>query len=218
MKSFLLPAILSLAFVCHARAATIVYEFGDTIAFATNLGAGSPVTSNGFSGDGITSSNWTATQSGSIRSVGVQGGQVRALKDTGTDIHTFTVTIPTLVSVDFTNLSFTYGNVGGDTAPANITVSSNVSGGTFSQDTWTHTASTNFSGTANITLGGNFLSDLTNRTVTFTFSDAAQGNNSSTGMYTFIDNVTLTGTVIPEPGAALLGSLGLLALLHRRRA
>ena len=33
-----------------------------------------------------------------------------------------------------------------------------------------------------------------------------------------IDNVLLTATAIPEPSAALLGGLGLLALLRRRRA
>ena len=32
------------------------------------------------------------------------------------------------------------------------------------------------------------------------------------------DNVVLTGTVVPEPRAALLGGLGLLMLLRRRRA
>lgn len=94
-----------------------------------------------------------------------------AVKKDDTDSHTFTVTIPNGVSVDFTTLTFDYGNVGGDTSPANFTVTSTVIGGAFApQSVWTHASGT-FSGTASMTLGGNFLSDLTNRTVTFTFAD-----------------------------------------------
>jgi len=142
-----------------------------------------------------------------------------AVKKADTDTHTFTLTIPIGVFVDFTVISFSYGNVRGDTSPANFTVTSTVSGGTFApQNVWTHTAGT-FDGTASMTLGGNFLSDLTNRTITFTFTDSAGGNNNTLTLHTFIDNLTLTGTstVIPEPSAALLGGLGMLALLRRHR-
>jgi len=46
----------------------------------------------------------------------------------------------------------------------------------------------------------------------------SDGSTSTTRIFNF-DDITLSGDVsaIPEPGAALLGSLGLLALLHRRR-
>lgn len=139
-----------------------------------------------------------------------------AVKKTDTDTHTFTVTIPIGVFVDFTALSFSYGNVGGDTSPANFTVTSTVSGGTFAlQNVWTHTAGT-FDGTASMNLGGNFLSDLTNRTITFTLADSAGGNNNTLTLHTFIDNVTLTGAVVPEPSSALLGDLGMLCLRRRR--
>ena len=199
-----------------SHTATIVYAFsGSSIAYGANLGTGSAATTNVF-GSGITASNYTA--SSPVRTIGLTGGQVRALKSSDTDVHQFTVTIPAGVFVDFTNLSFNYGNVGPDTSPASFTVTSTVAGGTYSpQNTWTHAAGI-FSGTANMTLAGNFLSDLTNRTVTFTFSDTAGGNNLNTTMYTFIDNVTLTGTIVPEPSsAALLGVVGMLCLLRRRR-
>lgn len=42
-------------------------------------------------------------------------------------------------------------------------------------------------------------------------------NVDENGKINRLDNVSLTGDVIPEPSAALLGGLGLLALLRRRR-
>ena len=42
--------------------------------------------------------------------------------------------------------------------------------------------------------------------------------NSSQGHFEGFDSVTFNGDVIPEPSATLLGALGLLALLRRRRA
>ncbi len=211
IKSLLLPAIAFCTAISSTQAETIVYSFNDTIAFGSNLGTGSAVSSNGFSGNGVTVSNWTAASPG--RTIGVQGGQVRALKSVDNDTHQFTITIPNTTIIEFTSLSFSYGNVGPDTAPADFLVSSNVAGGTFTSNPATHSAGL-FNGSVTMNLGS--FSGLTNRTVTFTFVDRAQGNNNSTGMYTFIDNVTLTGT-IPEPSAALLGGLGLLALVRRRR-
>ena len=34
----------------------------------------------------------------------------------------------------------------------------------------------------------------------------------------YLDNIAISGTIVPEPSAALLGGLGLLALLRRRRS
>ena len=101
-----LSALTGLALLAgSAHAATITYTFEDgDIAFGSNLGAGSAVTSNGFAGDGVTASNWTASSSN--REIGIAGGQVRAKKSDDTDIHTFTLTIPSTVAVTFTSLSF----------------------------------------------------------------------------------------------------------------
>jgi hypothetical protein len=53
-------------------------------------------------------------------------------------------------------------------------------------------------------------------TITFQvrFSDSVGNNNGELARF---DDFTLNGTVVPEPSAAFLGGLGLLALLRRRR-
>lgn len=212
IKSLLLPVIALCMTAASSQAATIVYGFDTAIAFGATLGAGSVVTTNDFSGDGVTVSNWTA--SSPAREIGVADGQVRAKKSEDNDTHQFTITLPSTTTIDFTTLFFNYGNVGGDTAPADILVSSDVVGGTFTNNPATHAAGP-FSGSVTMDLTG--FTGLTNRTVTFTLVDRAQGNNKNTTLYTFMDNVTLTGTVIPEPSTALLSGLGMLVLLRRRR-
>jgi hypothetical protein len=55
------------------------------------------------------------------------------------------------------------------------------------------------------------LSGLTTATISI------QGWNSTGSSALQLDNLVLTGSVIPEPSTTLLGGLGLLALLRRRR-
>jgi hypothetical protein len=43
-------------------------------------------------------------------------------------------------------------------------------------------------------------------------------DNRGSTAHILLDNVTLNATTVPEPGAALLGSLGMFALFRRRRA
>ena len=45
----------------------------------------------------------------------------------------------------------------------------------------------------------------------------AENANATAGAYVNIRDITFEGSVIPEPTAALLGALGLLGLLRRRR-
>jgi hypothetical protein len=213
IKQLLLPVIALCMTAVSSHAATIVYNFNDTIAFGSNLGAGSPVSANDFSGDGVTVSNWTATSP--TRTIGVQGGEVRALKSADNDTHQFTITIPSNVTLNLTSLFFNYGSRGADTSPANFLVTSNVGGGSFTNNPATHTAGDPVNTSVTMAMSG--FTGLTNRTVTFTFVDSSQGNNKTESIYSYIDNVTLTGTVIPEPSAALIGGLGVLALFRRRR-
>lgn len=53
------------------------------------------------------------------------------------------------------------------------------------------------------------------KTVGISFGTDGGYNTGGTPSYTYMDNASLS--VIPEPGAALLGGLGMLALLRRRR-
>lgn len=207
-----------------SHAATIIYGF-DT----NNATGGASITSNATSNtftNGITTSVWTATAGdGSGRPVFINGQQMRAEKGANADTHTFTITIPNLsalsLNLNLTNLSFDYGKVGGDTGAPSWTVTSNRAGGTITPNTAVIAPTgSNVSSSASMNLAGNFLniSPTSTTTITFTLVDAAGGNNNNGGVhYTFIDNVTLTGTVIPEPSSALLGGLGMLCLLRRRR-
>lgn len=214
IKSLLLPIIALSMTAASSHAATIVFGFGTAIAEGANLGAGSIATSNGFSGDGITVSNWTA--SSPVRNIRVSGGQVQALKSEDTDTHAFTITIPNLAgsTVDLTSLSFNYGEFGNEGAAMTWTISSSI--GSISPNSGT--TPSNSSSFANLALSG--LTGLNNTSVTFTLLDTSQGNNKNWTFYTWIDNVTLTGVVnpaIPETSSVFLGSIGMLFLLRRRR-
>jgi hypothetical protein len=75
--------------------------------------------------------------------------------------------------------------------------------------------------------GGGYNTDRT-YTATFTTTDDLNGDafslilgrttNVSATPFVLYDNVTLDVSVVPEPSAALLGGLGLLALLRRKRS
>lgn len=217
----LAASIAAVALAGSAGAATIVYSFETTTAAMNGSNTGQTATvavsTNDF-GSGVTAGNYSAVSpTGGIQSV---GGQMRALKKSDTDTHTFTVTIPANVNIKFTNLFFDYGKTGGDNSPANFLVTSNFAGGTFTPNTATHaTVTTNVATSVNMVMAGTFANILSASptVITFTLADSAAGNNNSTSMYTWIDNVTLTGEVIPEPASAMLAGLGGLLMLWRRR-
>lgn len=221
IKSLLFPIIALGMAAASSHAATILFTFDTPTTAMNGNNTGQTATQSASTNDfgsGITVGNYSAVSP--TGGIAVAGGQMRALKKADTDTHTFTVTIPADVQVTFSSLTFDYGTVGSDTNPANFLVSSNFTGGTFTPDTATHAAVANTSTSASMTLGGTFVNILSASptVITFTLADSAGGNNNSTGMYTWIDNVTLTGTVvIPEPSAAALGGIGMLGMLRRRR-
>jgi len=56
---------------------------------------------------------------------------------------------------------------------------------------------------------------LDSNSVYFAFGTAPASGSIAPDSY--FDNINITGTAIPEPSAALLGAIGFLALLRRRR-
>ena len=105
--------------------------------------------------------------------------------------------------INFTQLArVTSGNGGSPGSPGTLSV-------TLLEGT-DHT----ISGSGTI-LNASFLPSFTD-TAKFRFVDSA---SAAADVRVFVDNITITGTpeYVPEPRAALLGSLGLIALLRRRR-
>lgn len=219
IKQKYLVSLFSTAAACltlasSASAATIVYDF---------TGNSAAVTTNDLSGDGVTAGN-IATVANSGQAGVAENRWQRKLTDSNTDTMSFTVTIPADVIVNFSELSFIDGIDSG--TGSNNTFSQwdlSISIGSGSPNSGTEfVAGTGFSQSANtVTLSG--LTGLSGTDVTFTWavnygvtSDfSGSGNNNV--RHAFLDDVTLTGSVIPEPTTALLGSLGMLALLRRRR-
>ncbi len=129
----------------------------------------------------------------------------------------FTVTIPATHTVDLTLLTFTYSTV--DAFRFGMGAFSDKTGFALADrldGLYVNTGTSSFNRSIDLT-GMTSLQDLTNTTVEFRFY-TGDNSTASTREHRF-DNIELTGdiTVIPEPASALLGGLGLLALLRRRR-
>lgn len=205
--------------MASSQAANIVYDFNDNDAV---------VDLNEFAGDGVTAGDIDTTEGGINSTAGVDEQRwQRKLGDEGTATMSFEVTIPSSVTLDLTELSFVDGIDSGQ--GTNDTFSQwdlSITTGSGTPDSGTRSLTTGSSG---VTSGSNTvalsgLTGLTDTSVTFTWTvnygtvdgDPPTGGNNN-NRHAFLDDVTLTGTVIPEPSAALLGALGLLALLRRRR-
>ena len=229
LKTLTTLASLGLA-ATSANAATIVYGFEGGAESGQILSIAA--TSNDF-GNGITASNWGVNSGASGRPAHVQptGSQNASSshgsayliveKGSSNDTHTFTITIPDLGgnTVNLTNLSFDFGEVGPDDGAPTWTISSDLGGGTITPNTANGVGTGNWNtDSASLALAGSF-SGLNNTSVTFTLSNAAGGNNNTDTWGTWIDNVTLTGAVVavPEPTTTALLGLGGLALILRRR-
>ena len=137
----------------------------------------------------------------------------------------FTIT-PT-ATIDLTNFTLFYRAINGTgvnqsaakngTATLRVYLGSDTSGdllGTYTDTFQDPGGGTTAGDVADINLSA--LPDL-NSDQAYTFELTTSRGSETLGTFWAIDNLTLHGDVIPEPGAALLGSLGLLALLRRRR-
>ncbi len=220
-RRMLLATVITGAMALSAAdAATIVYSFT-----GANETERATVTSNGFSSVGVTAGDMDSP-SGNTSFGSFSGSQrfEHRLKGSTADT-TFTITIPASTIIDLTGLSF-LGGIDSTTGSNDIFGQWElaISTGSASTNKWNDTVAgtgTSFN-TYSTALSG--LTGLTDTTVTFTFTtvlgtnagDPPTGGNNN-NRYITMDDITLTGSVIPEPSSALLLGLGFLALLRRRR-
>ncbi len=213
-----------------AHAASVVYEFTGGSLAPTVTGFPAGVTASDFL---IGSFPNSALQSDALR---LEGGDI-GTASTGDSfanntVLSFSLTIPSGVTLDLTSLTFDYTSSGIEDLFMFARTYSSIHGtanvvddtiGLFGKASGDPESATGVminldDPTGNTLRGSNAdagdFAGLTDQTVTFTMP-MIRNNNVDDAAYIQFDNVTLN--FIPEPSAALLGGLGLLALLRRRR-
>ena len=212
-QTALIAALAGLSLAGSADAATITYDFN----------GGSAAAVSDF-GSGVTADNVVLGGAGAPMQLAEDRAH-RKLLDVGLGTLAITINIPNGVLVDLTSLDFVDGADSG--TGSNDTFSQwdlTVSAGSVSPDSGTDfVAGTGFSSSPNtVTLTG--LTGLTNTSVTFTWTvyygtingDPPTGGNNS-NRHAFLDDIKITGNVIPEPGSLALLGLGGLLIARRRR-
>lgn len=209
MKSRLLLPLLFLPNL--ASAATVVFDFDD---------ANGIVDSNDF-GTGVTVSNVTLVSGGGTA---FQNSRAEmGARSTPVVTASFTITINSAVTVDLSTLSFVHGfdnNFGTNTLTPNYSLTFSQGSGTNTVGSLPTSTSTDYEQSASVTSLLSGLTGLNDTSVTFTWTFSnTEGRANGVGLRShFLDNIVLTGTaVVPEPTAALLGGIGMLTLLRRRR-
>lgn len=121
-----------------------------------------------------------------------------------TAYFTFTLTPTSSYEIDYTD--FVYTSQASGTGPTSFAVRS-------SRDSFVANIGTPVASGATISLTGAAFQNITTATE---FRVYGFGASSSAGTFS-VNSFTFNGEVVPEPSTALLGGLGLLALLRRRR-
>lgn len=194
-----------------------------------------------IAGDGITVSDWQFNQA-DIQGSGSKGvindgnaddafegtfvGRMEALSSPGDTAGQtisfplyFTVTIDSSTIINFDSINFAYRGATGGTSTRQLLISASVGGGAPIN---LFTASDNSNPLPGRTLANNWVGAPTPSAL---MSDAAfQNLTNTTVRFNFwttggidIDAIEINASIVPEPSTALLGGIGLLALLRRRR-
>lgn len=233
-KHRLLLPMLLLGGLPVSHAASVNYQFTGGSMTPTVTGLPEGVTASNFSLGALTFAN-LSDNGGSGNSLRISqndlAGNSTATALTTTNL-TFSLTIPVGVTLNLTSLTydFTSGGLAGaeyinarlfssidgtdDLAGDTIGVIGRITNGA---DSGTGVSISLATPDSNATNGANSnngdFSSLTNTTVTFSMPFIRTA--ATTTDYVDIDNITLN--FVPEPSSALMGGLGLLALLRRRR-
>lgn len=225
IKQHTLTAVTLAIFASASQAAVLAQYNFTTASTASSIGAST-------TGLGVTAGNFTVAATNFSAGIGIStaGNSYLRSQFTGADFAAaladddfFSVTISATnvgETLDLSSVSFllgtTHDNVNSFTTEAFL--QSNVGGFGTGNPTITGSGTTRTSTTSGFN-GTAATFDLTSfsNVSTITFQIRFADNLNENGKLTRIDDFTLNGTVVPEPSAALLGGLGLLALLRRRR-
>ncbi len=228
-----LPAVAAALLLAPAHAASVTYEFTGGSLAPTVSGLPSGVTASNFS---IGSFAAGTLQSDALRLTGADiGTNSTTTSFTNNTVLSFSLTIPADVTLDLTSLTFDYtssGLSGSDFIYARTFSSidgfddvSNDTIGLFGKASTDPVSASdvtinladptvNFFRVSGSNVNAGDFDDLTNQTVTF-YMSMIRGTSVANADYIQFDNVTLN--FVPEPSSALLGGLGVLFLLRRRR-
>ncbi len=240
-RNCLAIALVFIAFIGSlsvGNAATVIYQFtgGSMTPTVTGLPVG--VSASNFSLGAFTLVN-LQDNGGSVDALRISGNDASNTGTSGSfganQVLTFSLTIPSDVTLNLTSLSldFTSNGITGtqysntriytnltSNNSANVTTNTigilgrSSNGPTFGNSTIS--LATPDSNASNGTAVNNGMFDnLSNQTLTFYMPWVDSGTDATS--YIEIDNLTLTFTPVPEPSSVLLGGLGALALLRRRR-
>ncbi|MGA0899005.1 MAG: PEP-CTERM sorting domain-containing protein [Luteolibacter sp.] len=209
-----------LAAIPAGAAVLVSYEFtGASAAQTSGLATGSNVTFGAFTGGGSSPGFSGSSESIFIRysaTAGTDNNLAEALANNA--YATFTVTNSTADVYDLDALSFDFfwepGGNGSERGA--MYVMSDRSAYADGNELLSFAKEATDATTSNVLADLSSLSSLgAGSSIEFRLYFSDNANNTSPIFR--VDNVTVNGTVVPEPSSALLGGLGALLLLRRRR-
>lgn len=232
LRFCLVASIFSVLGAAGAHAATITYEFTGGSLTPTLSGVPAGVTASNF---GVGTLNLFDNGGGpdSLRFFATDVGAASGTAFTNNQYVQFSVTIAAGTTINFTSLSLDYtstvpvANLSNSRVFSSIDAfnqiaedtigvlgkSANGPAGPVNSSLSLSAPEGNTARGINVT-NGEFTA-LTNTTITFYMPWI---DNESATYYTDVDNIQLTFDVVPEPSSMLLGALGLVPLLRRKRA
>ena len=232
IRSCLIASVLTMLGVIGAHAATITYEFTGGSLAPTSIGLPAGVTASNF-GVGTLSLFDNGGSPDSLRffATDVGGSSATALGAANQYVQ-FSVTIAAGTIVNFTSLSLDYtstvplANLSNSRVFSSIDAFNQIAEDTIGvlgksangpsgpvTSTLSLSAPEGNTGRGVNVTNGEFTA-LTNTTVTFYMPWI---DNETGTTYTDVDNIRLTFDIVPEPSSMLLGAIGLLPLLKRKR-